>query len=178
MSQRLFQDSGNRDQPPTPLTEAEWFRFRRWIGQDVRAHQRDQLRRLPLHSGDDLVLIAANLNSLNDDLLFLAQRAWNELDFYTAQPGELEATLQVFARALAAGGIVVESTGDEQLDLSVRVKMLIPAIVDLLARKTPAALDAHWIPARVVTWLRQIAGGWLRSLGVDQSQVITTAEES
>ncbi len=178
MGQRLFQHGNNRDQPPTPLTEVEWFRFRRWIGQDVRVHQREQLRRLPLQSGDDFALVAATLNSLNDDLLFLAQRGWNELDFYTAQPGELEATLRIFTRALAAAGIAIESAGDEQLALPVRVKMLIPALLDLLVRKTPAALDAHWIPARVVTWLRQIAEYWLRSLEAGQGQTINVAEGS
>ncbi len=178
MGQHLFQDGSNRNQPPTPLTEVEWFRFRRWIGQDVRAHQREQLRQLPLRSTDDFALIAASLANLNDDLLFLVQRAWNELDFYTAQPAELETTLEVFTRALAAAGIVLQSAADEQLALPVRVKIVIPALLDLLVRKTPASVDPQWIPARVVTWLRRSADNWLRSPTGSQGRTVAATEGS
>ena len=171
IAERLFRGGSGNDL--TLLAEIEWFRFRRWIGQDVRAHQREQMRQWPVRTQKDLAHITTTLNSLNDDALFLVQRAWNELDFYPAEPGELEATLNILTRVLASAGTVVASAADDDIPLAARVKMLMPPVLAFLIHKTPVTVDAQWIPARVVAWLRRIADGWLQSSGQMNTKRIT-----
>lgn len=163
MAERLFYTGAAHNEAPALLSEAEWFRFRRWIGQDVRAHQREQTRNLKLQTGEEQALFVKCLNALNDDALFLVQRAWNEIDFYATQPGELKLTLDVLHRVLTRAGYIIDSAANEDIDINTRIKMVIPPVVAFLIAETPVTVDAQWIPARVVVWLRRIAEGWLRT---------------